>query len=466
MPTGDADARAISVNLGANNDVTVTGTVTSTPSGTQNVDVTANTIGLATSANQLADGHNVTVDNSTGGSAVNIQDGGNTITVDGDVGVTGTVTANAGTNLNTSALALQTSQGQWRGAVSGLSNFKEVDGKPRFSSTPYGYDVGEGNIVGHTPFLKIGYNPVVTDVEETIWSKGGTYAFLKGESTLQIVSDDNTQDIASQLFNSTSTGGSTTTLEDSGVDFTAGANPVAVFDCVILDKSSATPEWGYVTAVATTTLTIAGGFSSGGTGDARDYIVLNRTAYTGAQAVHIQYLDGDFVEHEEIVLLNGTTAVNTVNSDYYRVNHMDIIAAGTLAHCLGNLSLKDVGSAPVYAYITAGFTTARQSIYTVPAGKTLYLLSWKFAWCSPDEIKVQSARGIIRVNMDAFTSFNTNDLFFPYAEVMATNENVSIDSDVPFRVPEKMDITASAISTNAAGSGPCTSALRGWLEEN
>lgn len=56
------------VNLGTNNDVTVAG--------------------VATAANQLADGHNVTVDNASGGSAVNIQDGGNTITVDG------TVTAN------------------------------------------------------------------------------------------------------------------------------------------------------------------------------------------------------------------------------------------------------------------------------------------------------------------------------------------------------------------------------------
>jgi hypothetical protein len=60
--------------------------------------------GFATSAAQLADGHNVTIDNGAAGSAVNIQDGGNTITVDG------TVTANAGTNLNTSALA--TSAGQ------------------------------------------------------------------------------------------------------------------------------------------------------------------------------------------------------------------------------------------------------------------------------------------------------------------------------------------------------------------
>ena len=46
------------------------------------VSLEVDNVGLATSANQLADGHNVTVDNASGASAVNIQDGGNSITVD------------------------------------------------------------------------------------------------------------------------------------------------------------------------------------------------------------------------------------------------------------------------------------------------------------------------------------------------------------------------------------------------
>lgn len=50
--------------------------------------------GAATSANQLADDHNVTVSNGAAGAAVNIQDGGNTITVDGTV----SVDLNASTN--------------------------------------------------------------------------------------------------------------------------------------------------------------------------------------------------------------------------------------------------------------------------------------------------------------------------------------------------------------------------------
>jgi len=60
--------------------------VQSAQSGTYNITNISGTIslptGAATAAKQLADGHNVTIDNSTGASAVNIQDGGNSITVD------------------------------------------------------------------------------------------------------------------------------------------------------------------------------------------------------------------------------------------------------------------------------------------------------------------------------------------------------------------------------------------------
>ena len=56
------------------------------------------------------------VNNGAGVNAVNIQDGGNSITIDG------TITANAGTNLNTSALALETTQSAIRTAVEIIDN--------------------------------------------------------------------------------------------------------------------------------------------------------------------------------------------------------------------------------------------------------------------------------------------------------------------------------------------------------
>jgi len=440
--------------------VTVSGTAT--VSGTVSVSnmIPSVETGLATSALQLPDDHNVTVSNmipavETGlaTSALQLADGHN-------------VTANAGTNLNTSALSLSANQGKWNGAVSGLTTWKEADGKPRISQQPYLYDIAEENIIGHKGFYKIGYNPIISNVEETIWPYGGKYAFMKGESILEVASSDNTQDIGSILFNRTSTGGSTTTLEDSAVDFTAGANPVAVLDTVILDKSGATPEWGYVTGVTANTLTISGGFSSGGTGDARDYIVLNRTAYTGCQAVYIGYLDSDFVLHNEIVILNGTTAVNTINSDYYRINDMIIIAAGTLEASLGTIQLRDPSSTPVYSQITIGYTRARTAVFTVPYGKVLYVTTWNSSWASPNDSKVQSARVILRCNREPQNNFLTNSIFYPVAETLVTNENVPLELDVPLRFVAGTDITISCISTNAAGTGPATTVIRGWVENS
>jgi len=49
----------------------------------------------AIQAGQLADGHNVTIDNASGAAAVNIQDGGNSITIDGTVTANLSATDNA-----------------------------------------------------------------------------------------------------------------------------------------------------------------------------------------------------------------------------------------------------------------------------------------------------------------------------------------------------------------------------------
>lgn len=112
-----AGASAVNVQDGGNS-ITVDGTVSLgagaavighviTDSGSTTV-VTGNvTVVQATGTNlhAVTDTGSVTnVDNAAGASAVNIQDGGNSITVDG------AVTANAGTNLNTSLLALASTQ--------------------------------------------------------------------------------------------------------------------------------------------------------------------------------------------------------------------------------------------------------------------------------------------------------------------------------------------------------------------
>lgn len=88
--------------------VSADGSATAIPADANGLQVKASSLPLPTGASTAAlqtqpgvDIGDVTVNNAAGASAVNVQDGGNSLTVDGSV------TANAGTNLNTSALALE-----------------------------------------------------------------------------------------------------------------------------------------------------------------------------------------------------------------------------------------------------------------------------------------------------------------------------------------------------------------------
>lgn len=341
-----------------------------------------------------------------------------------------------------------------------VRGFKVADGKPRISTSPYLYDISEGNITGHVPWSKIGFNPAIGTTEEDVWSAGGSYVFPSAAGKMEVVSSNNTQDIGTVIKSGTATGGSITTLIDTGADFTA-ATAVAVGDCVILDKSGTTPEYGYVTAVAATQLTIAGGFSMGGTGSGRTYSVIDKSAKTGAHAVKIVYLKPDYTEKTEFVILNGTTAVDLVNEDIFRINSFRVIATGTGNVPVGNLIFRADGAGTTYSYITAGFTRARNSAYTVPAGKSLYIVQFTSGFGTTGNANKEYCRIYTRANIEPFTGFNTGSIFFPLTEVLMQNSTTVIQLEVPTILPAKTDLKISAIAT---ATGAVNTVLRGWTE--
>ncbi len=98
LPTGAATEATLS---------TLNGKVTACDTGAVVVSSSALPTGAATSALQTQPGvdiGDVTINNAAGAAAVNIQDGGNTITVDGTVGVSGNVTVVQGTGTNLHAV--------------------------------------------------------------------------------------------------------------------------------------------------------------------------------------------------------------------------------------------------------------------------------------------------------------------------------------------------------------------------
>lgn len=337
---------------------------------------------------------------------------------------------------------------------------KHVNNKPRVSSMPYLYDIAEGNVPGHTAWSKIGFNPAVTTTEEDVWSAGGVYVFPTGATPMAVIGGA-TDDGAPAIFSGTSTGGSLTTLTDTGKTFNAGAT-VAIGDCVILDKAGTTPEWGYVTGVTANTLTLAGGFSSGGTGSGRTYDIVDKALSVGAQAVKIEYLDTAYATKTEIVILDGATEVNLTGTPF-RINSLRVIATGSSnTSSATGLTLKaQTPTATVYSFITGGFTKARNSVYTVPAGKTLYVTQFSASYGTTGNANKEYARIFTKANAEGATRFLTGNIFFPYTEVMAQNSTVVAHIDVPTKLMAMTDLKISAVAT---ASGAISTVLRGWIE--
>lgn len=343
---------------------------------------------------------------------------------------------------------------------------KQIDGKPRVSSMPYVYDIAEGNVLNHYPLTKIGYLPSFTqNVNTDVWSYGGVqpvYLFPDVAMGMEFLSSDNTDDIGTVIKSGTSTGGTITSLIDSGVDFTT-ATAVAVGDCVVLDKSGTTPEFGYVTAIAQHELTIAGGFSSGGSGLSRAYEIIDSSAHDGGHAVEISGLNGNYEEQKEIGILNGTTVIPTVKLTWFRINSFRIIAAGVNKLPTGNLTIRHINNTPVYSYITTKFTRARNAMYTVPLGKNLYVTDVSGGYAIAGSPNKEYCRITTKANIDPTTKFKTDGIFYPFTDLFAQNISVSIMFTMPTKLPQKTDIKISAIGS---ASGSVISTLRGWLESN
>ena len=180
---------------------------------------------------------------------------------------------------------------------------------------------------------------------------------------------------------------------------------------------------------------------------------------TGALLVTIEYLDGNYVERSEVVALNGTTPVPTAHDNLFRINSFRCTAIGTNDTPVGNITLRGVGGGTVYSYILAGYTRARNIVYCVPEGKTLYITS--ISWTCADATK--GVRFINHANYDNLAGA-PRSFFLPYMEATLYNNAFYRPLEIPTMFPEHTDIKVSVISSQAGAIADVV--LRGWLEED
>lgn len=96
---------------------------------------------------------------------------------------------------------------------------------------------------------------------------------------------------------------------------------------------------------------------------------------TGLRTIRIFGLDTNYLEQTEDINLSGIIEVNTTLS-YIRLDTVKGLEAGTGKVNAGDITIRQsVTTAVIFAVVPAGYNSSMIAAYTIPAGKTGYLIS-------------------------------------------------------------------------------------------
>ena len=185
-------------------------------------------------------------------------------------------------------------------------------------------------------------------------------------------------------------------------------------------------------------------------------------AGAGVQQVDLHYLDGSYVEHSEIITMTGAAPVNTVNNNIFRIQSFRAYRVGANGVASANIDIRTLAGGAVRGRILSGFTRARSSIWTVPAGKSLWVASIVFS--------TGSAAGNKNVLMSLKTNYDDVDnrlltplgvFFMPSAEVLLQDAGFVREFELPMYFPATTDVKCTGLSDSAGAL--CTTVMRGFV---
>ena len=167
-------------------------------------------------------------------------------------------------------------------------------------------------------------------------------------------------------------------------------------------------------------------------------------AGTGARTVFISGLNASYNEISETVILNGQTAVNTVNS-YLRIQSAYVATAGSGLTAVGIIyigtgTVTTGVPATIYSGIAIGDNATQVGSWTVPAGYTAYITSGGTSTAA-------QAAGVHVVT--SLNIIDTSNVPRVLATVTLANSSSNFDFNLPLAVPEKTTIQARAFGSAA-----------------
>jgi hypothetical protein len=159
------------------------------------------------------------------------------------------------------------------------------------------------------------------------------------------------------------------------------------------------------------------------------HVVSTSTLDNSGSYVVISGIDASWNLLVETVYMNGTTVVTTTNS-FLRINSVAFIPTTGQTSNVGTITVKNTAGTITYAQITATYGRSAMSLYSVPAGFTLFVTnihafsgdaSGNSAWVIYRSRTINNALTVPSTTTALDTTFNsvydnTRVLPFPYTE--------------------------------------------------
>ena len=162
----------------------------------------------------------------------------------------------------------------------------------------------------------------------------------------------------------------------------------------------------------------------------------------GARQVVIKGLDANYVEITDTVDLTGQTQAGTTQ-EFLRVNRAYVLTAGSSGTSIGTIygssETGATGGVPTgNVVVNMGlFNQSQLGLYTVPAGKSLYLDDLNFTAGISQASKTATVRAVVREFGGVFRT--------RYINVVQSNQLVT-KFEYPLAIPEKSDIELRVVT--------------------
>jgi len=185
-------------------------------------------------------------------------------------------------------------------------------------------------------------------------------------------------------------------------------------------------------------------------------------AGTGARTISLTLLDSNYNVVNQTVTLNGTSVVSVPGGPYLRVNLAQVMTAGSGQTNAGNITVRVASAGATQSVILAGASIAQSSVFTVPAGYTLYVT--KFVYIIVDNAASNdfvTIATIINTPAGNPANFLSTQRF-----VITQQAQVPFELSAPFPiiVTEKQDLVLRKTNINA--TLPITALWQGVIIQN